>query len=161
LPPRLRPDPDLIARVSPVMPLAPPPPVRITDYAPAQGGPAARHLANALGENVQLGGITRAENDLDGPADDVQTSKAPDGPRSRSTVAAADLDGPAAPVEGSALGYAGGIANAAPNGKPRIYDAVEGTALDPLLDKSWDLNSAKTVDVPAPKAEPARGAGQK
>jgi UPF0755 protein len=33
-------------------------------------------------------------------------------------------------------------------GGPRIvkvFDASEGTALDPLKDKSWDLNSAKTV----------------
>ena len=35
----------------------------------------------------------------------------------------------------------------------RIYDASEGTALDPLKDKSWDLNSAKTV--PTLKPEPA------
>jgi hypothetical protein len=27
----------------------------------------------------------------------------------------------------------------------RIYDASEGTALDPLKNKTWDLNSAKTV----------------
>ena len=31
------------------------------------------------------------------------------------------------------------------NGRPRIIDASEGTALDPLLNKSWDLNSAQTV----------------
>jgi UPF0755 protein len=38
----------------------------------------------------------------------------------------------------------------APNGKPRIFDASAGTALDPLLDRSWDLNSPKTVDRSAP-----------
>ena len=27
----------------------------------------------------------------------------------------------------------------------KVFDASEGTALDPLKDKSWDLNSAKTV----------------
>ena len=73
-------------------------------------------------------------------------------PRGRTAVAAADLDGPAAPVETSPMGYAGGIANAAPNGKPRIYDASEGTAIDPLLNKSWDLNSSKTVDLPPTKS---------
>ena len=26
-----------------------------------------------------------------------------------------------------------------------IYDASEGTPLDPLLNKTWDLNSPKTV----------------
>ena len=39
----------------------------------------------------------------------------------------------------------------------RIYDASEGTALDPLKDKSWDLNTPKTVPVlsPLPSAAPA------
>jgi UPF0755 protein len=68
-------------------------------------------------------------------------------------VVAADLDGPATPVESSALGYTGALVNTAPNGKPRIYDAAEGTALDPLRDKSWDLNSPKTVDLPPSKAD--------
>lgn len=30
-------------------------------------------------------------------------------------------------------------------GRPRAFDASEGTALDPLRDKSWDLSSAKTI----------------
>ncbi len=30
-------------------------------------------------------------------------------------------------------------------GRPRVFDASEGTPLDPLRDKSWDLTSAKTV----------------
>jgi UPF0755 protein len=61
------------------------------------------------------------------------------------------LDGPAEPVDPSALAYSPPTAGAmAPNGKPRIYDASAGTALDPLLDKSWDLNSPKSVDVGAP-----------
>lgn len=29
--------------------------------------------------------------------------------------------------------------------RPRAFDASEGTALDPLRDKSWDLTSAKTI----------------
>ncbi len=36
-------------------------------------------------------------------------------------------------------------APAAQRGRPRAFDASEGTALDPLRDKSWDLTSAKTV----------------
>ncbi|WP_424360571.1 endolytic transglycosylase MltG [Methylocystis parvus] len=32
-----------------------------------------------------------------------------------------------------------------PRARPRAFDASEGTALDPLRDKSWDLTSAKTV----------------
>jgi UPF0755 protein len=154
LPPRLAHDPDLIARVSPLLPGAPSGPARFADYVPAQGLAGPAQYATALGE-VQLGGITRAENDLDGPAAEVKTPSAP-GARGR-VVAAADLDGPAAPVESSALGYGGGLVNAAPNGKPRIYDAAEGTALDPLLDKSWDLNSPKSVDAPPAKASAKAG----
>ncbi len=42
----------------------------------------------------------------------------------------------------------------------RIYDASEGTSLDPLKNKTWDLNSPKTVPVLKPedgleKAQPA------
>ena len=47
----------------------------------------------------------------------------------------------------------------------RIYDASEGTAIDPLKDKTWDLNSPKTVpvlamDVPAPAKSPAKPAAK-
>ena len=33
--------------------------------------------------------------------------------------------------------------------RPRAFDASEGTALDPLRDKAWDLSSAKTVPAGA------------
>lgn len=33
--------------------------------------------------------------------------------------------------------------------RPRAFDASEGTVLDPLRDKSWDLTSAKTVPTSA------------
>jgi UPF0755 protein len=112
-------------------------------------------FADAFDES-QLGGATRAEYDLDGPASDSVQAHSPVGPAStRRVMATSALDGPADPVEsaavGSALGYSGAVVNPAPNGKPRIIDASEGTALDPLLNKSWDLNSAKTVDEPAAK----------
>ena len=32
-----------------------------------------------------------------------------------------------------------------PSGRPRIYDASEGTKLDPLLNKTYDLGYAKVV----------------
>jgi UPF0755 protein len=31
------------------------------------------------------------------------------------------------------------------SGRPRIYDASEGTKLDPLLNKTYDLSYAKVV----------------
>ncbi|WP_374546733.1 endolytic transglycosylase MltG [Rhodoblastus sp.] len=154
-PARLNLDPDFIARVAPVLPGASPAPVRLADFIPAQSGVGGVQFAQALGD-VQLGGVTQAENNLDGPAEDTMAPGAPNPAErgGRTTVAAADLDGPAAPVETSALGNGGGaIANAAPNGKPRIYDAAEGTPLDPLLNKSWDLNSAKSVDLPGAKPD--------
>jgi UPF0755 protein len=39
------------------------------------------------------------------------------------------------------------------NGRAVALDASEGTPIDPLKDKSWDLNSVKVV--PAPEGEPA------
>ena len=148
--PRLARDPAAIARLAPQMPGAPPPPLRVTDLARPRGAALSFQFADAFDES-QLGGATRAENDLDGPASDMPLDPAP----TRRVMATNALDGPAEPVEsgavGSARGYAGGVVNPAPNGKPRILDASEGTALDPLLNKSWDLNSPKTVDTPAAK----------
>jgi hypothetical protein len=46
-----------------------------------------------------------------------------------------------------------------PNGRAVALDASEGTPLDPLKDKSWDLNSVKVV--PSPEGEPAPEAGQR
>jgi UPF0755 protein len=40
-----------------------------------------------------------------------------------------------------------------PSGRAVALDASEGTPLDPLKDKSWDLNSVKVV--PSPEGEPA------
>ena len=42
---------------------------------------------------------------------------------------------------------------AATNGRPRIYDASEGTKLDPLLNKTYDLSYAKVI--PALPGSPA------
>ncbi len=50
---------------------------------------------------------------------------------------AGDADGPSAAAPGAASNP--------PQARRRIVDASEGTALDPLRDKSWDLTSAKTV----------------
>ena len=34
-----------------------------------------------------------------------------------------------------------------PNGRSIIFDVSEGTSLDPLQNKSWDLNSPQSVPV--------------
>lgn len=42
----------------------------------------------------------------------------------------------------------------------RAFDASEGTPIDPLLNRNWDLSTAKTVpSFGPPEAEPARAAG--
>ena len=50
-------------------------------------------------------------------------------------------------TRGARLGLAVADADGAATGKPpgRVIDASQGTRLDPLLDKSWDLTSPKTV----------------
>ncbi|KAF2991900.1 endolytic transglycosylase MltG [Methylocystis sp. MJC1] len=54
--------------------------------------------------------------------------------------------------ESAAASSAGGpiaLAAAPQRARPRAFDASEGTTLDPLRDKSWDLTSAKTVPTTA------------
>jgi UPF0755 protein len=62
------------------------------------------------------------------------------------------------------------LASTAPTGapNPRAFDAVEGTARDPLKNRSWDLGSAKTVPsfgngdpAAAAPAAPARRAARR
>ena len=154
--PRLARDPAAIARLAPQLPGAPPAPWRVTDLVRPRGTAPSIEFADAFDES-QLGGATRAENDLDGPASDsLQANSPASPPQNRRRMAGAALDGPAEPVEsgavGSALGYSGGVVNPAPNGKPRILDASEGTSLDPLLNKTWDLNSPK-IDRYAPRQD--------
>ncbi len=43
----------------------------------------------------------------------------------------------------------------------RIFDASEGTPLDPLKNKTWDLNSAKTVPVLKPEDDKSTAAARK
>jgi UPF0755 protein len=45
----------------------------------------------------------------------------------------------------AAAGPAPGTAQPTASGRPRIYDASEGTRLDPLLNKTYDLSYAKVV----------------
>lgn len=55
------------------------------------------------------------------------------------------VDAPEAQKPGAAAAGAMALAPTAQPQRPRAFDASEGTALDPLRDKSWDLTSAKTV----------------
>jgi UPF0755 protein len=143
----LRRDPGALARLAAALPEAPPAPERVGDLALWRGrAPLIAASDDSLAE-TPMGGVTRAENELDGPSDDLAAPQRP-------IKAANVLDGPAEPVDPSALAYSPAPAPAAdkmaPNGKPRIYDASAGTALDPLLQKGWDLNSPHVVDTSSP-----------
>jgi UPF0755 protein len=147
--PSLRREASALSRLAPGLPDAPPAPLRVSDLDLSRGVAPKIDVATDLLADAQMGGVTKAENMLDGPSDDLSASP-------RSVRAAANLlDGPADPVDSAALAYqpAPAAGAMAPNGKPRIYDASAGTALDPLLDKSWDLNSAKTVDTSSPSGK--------
>ncbi len=145
-PPSLSREARALARLAPALPGAPPPPRQIADYETAPGAAPQVDLGGRELADAEMGGATRAENDLDGPAAPLAASEG------RARAAANRLDGPAAPVDAESLAYAppAPASGLAANGKPKIYDASAGTALDPLLDKGWDLNSPKTVDLSSP-----------
>ncbi|MGO9674040.1 MAG: endolytic transglycosylase MltG [Methylocella sp.] len=97
--------------------------------------------------------------DLDGPVSDSESAEGPAaaGADRRAATPAQALSradaGPAqsaAPQQTEVAPHADRIASAAPAGEGRavhasIIDVSEGTPLDPLLDKTYDLNTAKTV----------------
>ncbi|MBB4196323.1 hypothetical protein CCR94_05710 [Rhodoblastus sphagnicola] len=144
--PSLRREAAALARLAPGLPNAPPAPRRVGELALAHGVAPRIESGDDSYADAQMGGVTKAENLLDGPAEELSSA----GAASRRTAANL-LDGAAEPVDGSmAFSPAPQAGAMAPNGKPRVYDASAGTALDPLLDKSWDLNSAKTVDTSSP-----------
>jgi UPF0755 protein len=76
-------------------------------------------------------GLSSGSDDY--PADAVGARAAPE----EASASAA----PAAPGQQAALA----LAAAPQRARPRAFDASEGTALDPLRDKSWDLTTAKNV----------------
>jgi UPF0755 protein len=99
------------------------------------------------------GGHAFAEN-LEGHSRNVarwrQVEKARQTPSPDATVDKADPPG-AASVPGTASAYAPEGTNFAAGGdgpaRPKAFDASEGTRLDPLRNKTFDLNSPKTVPV--------------
>jgi UPF0755 protein len=80
-----------------------------------------------------------AEDAEDGAVDRVD----PAAPELRGQIEG--LDGPAGAAFAQETGARGGRSATARVGKGRVIDASEGTPHDPLLNKSYDLNSAKTV----------------
>ncbi|WP_158810876.1 endolytic transglycosylase MltG [Beijerinckia sp. L45] len=86
---------------------------------------------DALGISIK-GAEPSAAGVLDGPVSSVSDDAAPSSPGDKFAT------GPTPEQMAAAAGRK-------PPEHPKIFDVSEGTALDPLRDKSYDLNSAKTV----------------
>jgi len=113
----------------------------------ATAGKGSYSLTPGVDENsFELSGKAKLPRQtLDGPIDEPQleTAGMSDGP----AVLARPADGRASPPRisdsksrSTAFAQTPGTENVT-----RIFDASEGTALDPLKNKSWDLNSGKVV----------------
>jgi UPF0755 protein len=137
---------------------------------PSAQKPVAPALAYAMSPGLEERGIkirgVNAGNDiLDGPVGDVSgevdPALIPVSPerRAEQRARAAQLGLPmgsdALPKDDMGMGppkFPVKHAQMLPGGRAVALDASEGTAIDPLKDKSWDLNSPKTV--PGPETEP-------
>ena len=142
----------------------------IVQTAPAQPAPAKFPLALPVGDNPADAMTTALKggqwNDVNLPGiedgDGADPAVSPDPPEGGEGTLATFPVAPARQAEMKARAQAFGlptgsdkpisdlpaVASAAPplpNGKVRIFDASEGTALDPLRDTTYDLNSAKSV----------------
>ena len=123
-------------------------------------------LDKSLGANFPA-----PRNVMDGPMDErrdeVDTSTYPVNPerRSQQRAQAARFGMPAGsddlpPADSEPLRSSIPPVEAGPK-IVRIYDASEGTAIDPLRNKTWDLNSPKTVPVIKPDDSAASASAKK
>ena len=122
---------------------------------PATSAVSTLSFGPAIDEVVRVRGVN-AGNDLDGPVagdDGADQATYPVSPTRRADQKArasrfglgngTDALPPLAEPAPVATGLAA-LQLGEPR-RPRAFDASEGTPLDPLRDKTWDLNSAKTV----------------
>ena len=86
---------------------------------------------DAMGISIK-GARPSAADSLDGPVSSVSDDAAPSSPGDKLA------NGPTPEQMAAAVGRK-------PPEHPKIFDVSEGTPLDPLKDKGYDLNSAKTV----------------
>lgn len=115
----------------------------VSDLTPAKSVETrpAQKSASSFGPTLDDLGIT--VRGMDQPA---ATKKALDGP--------VDSSASVEPADPHAYPEAAATGDVAPNGvkppaHPKIFDASEGTPLDPLRDTTYDLNYAKTVPPPS------------
>jgi UPF0755 protein len=163
---------DAITRVGPIMPsmaylqtiaaynlaMAPPAVAETPAAAPAPTRPAkggAVLNASFSDPGIKVRGVD-PDDTLDGPVTDEGSAETfPVSPRTLAEQKAAAAKYGLAPIN-AAVPETGAapqpVQSAQMSGearRPRAFDASEGTALDPLRNKSWDLNSPKTVPKPS------------
>ena len=133
----------VIATASPTMPSTAAPAATSSSGSAIAMGPGL----DDLGISVRgVGSAQAAANLLDGPVDQ---SDAP--PQADATFVAAATGGKQQPADPAARGSppqdeAESAANKTSQSKgPSVIDASEGTPLDPLLNKTYDLDYAKSV----------------
>ncbi len=159
---------------------APPPPVSV---APPAGDASAANRPKPLSVYAIGGGIDQsvsaqlgmASDALDGPSDAagdiaIDPGSYPESPQRRAEQKArAAKFGVAPGADSLPSPELAATDNEAQAPAPlattprvvKVYDASEGTTFDPLRDKTWDLNSPKTVpnlDMGAPAAHPPSAA---
>ena len=119
---------------------------------PAESAPQGKFVANFDDPGIKVRGVD-GDDTLDGPMSDSDAGSQQLYPVPARTLAeqraqAAKLGLPQVGA-GSADQAVAAVAQPAPQlaqpRRPVAFDASEGTALDPLRNKSWDLNSAKSV----------------
>jgi UPF0755 protein len=144
-------------------------PAAVPQKAPAMASapPLAYAMSPGLEERgIKVRGVNAGNDILDGPmadaSDDIDPALVPVSAerRAEQRARAAQLGLPmgsdALPKSDFGMGPPKlPVKHAAmlPSGRAVALDASEGTPIDPLKDKSWDLNSVKVV--PSPEGEPA------
>ncbi len=169
LPPGLSKKP-VVVGASPASPDAKPSTAPASPAAEAPDAATRFKLGKGLKElGIQIAGVDPAPSLLDGPADEsgpvgqanletypVEASRKSD-MNARSAMYGRGVV-PTGPVETLTLqdNEAAAAAVAARPQVRRILDASEGTSLDPLKSKGWDLNAAHNVPAPVPVSAVAR-----
>jgi UPF0755 protein len=140
----------VISRVQPVMPaLEDLAAIARSEATQVAGGAGARQSASALGikanfddPGIQVRGVN-GDDMIDGPMNDETYPVSPKALAEQRSQAAKYGLAPMSADETTTVA----AAQAAQGGpkRPRAFDASEGTPLDPLRNKTWDLNSSKNV----------------
>ncbi len=142
-------------------------PEKVEAPAMIKAPPLAYAMSPGLEERgIKIRGVNAGNDILDGPVGDVSNEIDPAlvpvsaerraEQRARAAQLGLPMGSDALPKDDMGMGppkYPVKHAQMLPGGRAVALDASEGTAIDPLKDKSWDLNTPK--NVPGPETEPA------